>query len=584
VRVAPLSFLTLLIAAVAGTSSAQAAFNCSASAARITVLGQKIEPVTANAGGTECAGESKTVTGQDLGLPAPLSLAGVAASTEFHPVERAVVASGGIADLKVAALPTLPIQLPALPDAVKNAVSSAVPSISLAPVKSAIPVLPTNLPTDLVTNLVQLALSNPLLSPLQLQNLADTNAATNAANQATNLANEALNTLRNSIPDTLAVDTSILDGILKLPSLDLLNVRSAIAYAAGSCATGTPVVGGQSTIAGVKILGQDIEVGQGIDRALEIKLDAAQAGLVLADLGLTEQQTQLIAATQAAQTALTTALTTVNDAIKTALAGLELPSALAQVKITPGAQIKTADSVTQQALNINVTLLGQQLLDAVIGEATASSAGVDCGQAVADPNTPAGATLACSTEKLVLVDVLERAGRVKLYGVADPALAGKTVDIVFDATNRVVAHAKVEKDGTFDTTAPLPPANLRDTNDARYMAKLGKEESINLKLRRRMVIDSMTAKGRRVTITGRVIAPFAKPMQKITLKRQVSCTKDTVVKRFKPRSNGRFKITVTAPKNLGTAVYRMTTKVRNSSTGTSLFDTFTLPRAVDLDR
>ena len=150
--------------------------------------------------------------------------------------------------------------------------------------------------------------------------------------------------------------------------------------------------------------------------------------------------------------------------------------------------------------------------------------------------------------------------------------------------DHTVAHAKVAKDGTFDTTAPLPPLSLRDTNDARYMAKLGKEESINLKLRRRMIIESMTAKGRRVTITGRVVRPLASPVRAITLKRQVSCTKDTVVTRFKPRSNGRFKVTVTAPKNLGTAVYRMTTKVRNSSTGRSLFDTFTLPRAVDLDR
>lgn len=595
-RAVRLFYLTFVLAALSAAATAQAAgFGCSASAARITVLGQKVEPVTANASGTQCVGESRSVTGQDLGVPAGLAIAGLAANTEFHPVERSVVASGGVADLRVSALPSLPIALPQVPDAVKNAVSAAVPSVSLAAVKNAIPVLPTNLatnlPTNLVTSVAQLALSNPLLNPTQLQALSDqnaatnaANAATNAANQATNAANAALNAVRASIPDTIAVDTSILDGILKLPTAELLRIRSAVAYAAGSCSSGRATVAGESTVAGVSILGQSIDIGQGLDRALTIDLDAAQAGLVLADLGLTAQQQQLVAATDAAESALDTALTTVNNAIRTALQGVTLPDAVAQVKVTPGAQVKTADSVTQQALNVSVTLLGQQLLDAVIGEARTSAAGVDCSEAVVDPNTPAGAALSCDARRLVLVDVLERGGRVRLNGVADPALVGKRVAIVFNATGRTVAHALVEEDGTFATTAPLPPRRLRDTNDARYMAKLGSDESINLKLRRRMVIDSMTAEGRRVTITGRVVPPLSRPLQEITLTRRVSCTEEKVVTRFMPRSDGRFRVTVMAPKNLGTAVYRMTTRVRNSSTGTALFETYTLPRAVDLDR
>lgn len=588
-RVAPLLVLSLLIALAAGHSTAQAGFSCSAAAAKITVLGQTVAPVTANANGVECTAENRTLTGKDTGLPAPLGAAALVAATEFYSAQKSILATGGVADLGVSALPTLPIELPQVPDAVKNAVAAAVPSINLAPVKAAIPDanLPTNLPTNLVTSLAQLALANPLLSATQLQNLADSNAATNATNQATNAANAAtnaaVNAIRSSIPDTITIDTSILDGILKLPTLELLEVRNAVAYAAGSCQSGTPGVSGSSTVAGVSILGQSIDVGQAIDRALDIKLDAGQAGLSLADLGLTQQQAQLVAASQAAQSALDTALASVNAAIKTALEGVALPSAVAQVKITPGEQVKTATSVTQRALRVSVSLLGQPLVDAILGEATAAAADVDCALPVTDPDTPTGAALGCSTKKLVLIDVLERGGRVKLFGVADPALAGKKVSIVFNATGRTVARARIDRDGSFDTTAPLPPRRLRDTNDARYMAKLGREESINLKLRRRMVLRSMEADGRRVTITGRVLPPFARKPRAITLSRRVSCNEEKVVARFKPRQNGRFKVTVLAPKGLGTVVYRMTTKVRNSSTGTALFETYTLPRAVELD-
>jgi hypothetical protein len=81
-----------------------------------------------------------------------------------------------------------------------------------------------------------------------------------------------------------------------------------------------------------------------------------------------------------------------------------------------------------------------------------------------------------------------------------------------------------------------------------------------------------------------VLPPLGRPLQSITLTRRVSCTEEKVVTRFKPRSDGRFKVTVKAPRGGGTAVYRMTTKVRNSPNGTAMFETYTLPRAVDLKK
>ncbi|MFL5847132.1 MAG: hypothetical protein ACJ762_20835 [Solirubrobacteraceae bacterium] len=719
--------LVALAAAGASASTAQAAsFKCSASAGRISVLGHATEPVTANTAGTACAGDNKTLTGPAAGFTGPLTLGALLASTEVFPAQKSVVATGGVADLKVAALPGLPITLPqvAVPDAARAALANALKvDVDLAPVKALIPVLDTSLPTNLVTNLVTtlqtdlvenlpvnlptnlpvnlptnlptnllLDLLNPLLdTPLKVLAANDANAATNAANTltnsanaatnaantltnaanlatntanaalnaanlatnaanlatnaantltnaanlATNTANAALNAVRAAIPNSVAVDRSgALDGLLGallpstpgLPNLDLLKVQGALAYAAGACKNGTASVAGSSSVTGLNVLGADLSADTVIDQVRtlinSLSIDPSNLALPTVDLsalGLTQPQLDLINSIPlgVAGDALTQALQTARTAIDTALDGIDtiqvLPATVAQIKVTPGARLQDATSVTQQALKVLVTIAGQQVLDAVIGEAKASSAGVDCDDPVTDPAkigdgdkstgggstsggstgsgdssnqpaTPEEAALQCSDRRIVLVDVLERGNRVVLNGVAATSYAGKTVDIVFNATGDVVAHAKIAHDGSFDTTAPLPPERLRDTNDARYQAIVGKEESINLKLRRRMIVTSMTSDNGKVTIAGRVLPPLGKPLQAVTLRRRTSCKTEQVVTRFRPGSDGRFRITVKAPKGVGTAVYRMTTKVRVSAQGTGMFDTYTLPRAVDLDR
>jgi hypothetical protein len=605
----------LALAATIVMSADASGFGCSASAGRLTVLGHATEPVTANGGAPACVAATKTLTGPAAGLTGPAAASALVAATELFPDQNAVLASGGVADLAVRALPTLPIDLPAVavPDAAKALVANALKAtVDLTTVKALIPVLPTNLPTNLVLDLF-----NPLLNtPLAV-------VAANAANLATNTANAARNAIRDSIPDSVAFDGSgSLDALLaallpdgKLPNVELLHVTGAMAYAAGSCQTGTAAVSGTSTVSGIQVLGQSLPAGQVVDRTLGLidsaSIDPSDLAVPAIDLGLTQAQKDLIASIplDAATAALDARLQAARDAIRSALDGLAsihvLDATTAQVKLTPGQQVKAGDSVTQQALNVLVSIAGQTVISAVIGEAKASAAGVFCDDSGVDPSvpgapgnvikvpgikgpvdtgTPEGATLQCSTRRLVLVDVLERAGRVKLFGVADPALAGKTVSIVLAATHSVVAHARVAKDGSFDTTAPLPSAAVRNTNAARYTAVLGKEESINLKLRRRMVITSTSSRKGYVTIAGRVVGPLGVPRQPITLSRRVSCTKDSVVKVFRPGADGRFRVTVKAPKGLGTAVYRMTTSVRNSPQGHALFKTYTLPRAVDLQR
>ena len=74
------------------------------------------------------------------------------------------------------------------------------------------------------------------------------------------------------------------------------------------------------------------------------------------------------------------------------------------------------------------------------------------------------------------------------------AWAARSVSIVFQATGRTVARVRVQPDGSFTTTAPLPRRSIRNTNRARYVAKAAGERSLNLKLARRMVVTKITAR------------------------------------------------------------------------------------------
>ena len=206
--------LGLTLALGLHAAAAEAGFNCSASAARIGVLGKTaLEPVTANAGGTDCTAENKTLSGAATGLPAPVSAGALVAATEVYSTEKGVLASGGLADLRVLSLPTLPLTLPpvTVPDALKTL------TVSLAAVKAAIPVLPDPLNTGIP------------------------------------------NAVRDSIPASVTVDASaavqtlLPDG--KLPTAELLRIRGAMAYAAGVCRSGVPTLENSAQVVGISVLG-----------------------------------------------------------------------------------------------------------------------------------------------------------------------------------------------------------------------------------------------------------------------------------------------------------------------------------------
>ena len=212
----------------------------------------------------------------------------------------------------------------------------------------------------------------------------------------------------------------------------------------------------------------------------------------------------------------------------------------------------------------------------MVGEATVGATNVNCG-GVAD------LALECTSRPLVLIDVLRRNGRVRLVGAAHRRYAGRRVRIRFTATGKTVARPRVRTSGLFTATAKLPPRKLRRTNRARYQASIGGEKSLRLKLVRRMLVTRTSASGGRVTIAGRVVRPLARPVRTITVKRRVSCGSFNVVKRFKPRRDGSFRVTLDGPPGSQAAVYRMQTRVRKFVTNPKTFPTFTLPRFVALD-
>jgi hypothetical protein len=191
--------------------------------------------------------------------------------------------------------------------------------------------------------------------------------------------------------------------------------------------------------------------------------------------------------------------------------------------------------------------------------------------------------LGCSDRRVVLEDVFVDGGRVRLLGVAARELAGSRVQLVFAATGKTVATATLGADGRFAASAPLPPRKLRSSDKARYVAKVGRESSLTLKLVRRMLVTKVTSAADRVTIAGKVVPPLAtgRKDRAITVQRVVACKSVETVATVQPKRSGAFSITVRPPAGQSAAVYRLMTKVRVSARSKALARTFTLPRAVD---
>jgi hypothetical protein len=343
----------------------------------------------------------------------------------------------------------------------------------------------------------------------------------------------------------------------------LLEISDVTADVTAQCRAGNPALTGTSSIASLSVLGTKLSTTEPTERAIDA-IDSQSIDPSKIDVSKVLAPTADLAQLQPA-------LQPVLDA----LPAIHVPAIAAQVKVTPGAEQRGVDRLTRRALEIQVSLAGQSVLDGVLGEATVDASGADCGSVAA-------AALGCTTRRLTLIDVVQHGGHVVLRGAADPRrFAGKRVVVVSRWNGRTVARPLVAASGLFSATVALPASALRHTNRARYQARIGAERSTSLKLDRRMLVTGAhAAAARKVTLSGHITRPLGVPVQEISVTRRISCGDVRVVARFKPDAHGRFKVTLKGPRSGRVYTFRFRTKVRYQPSLPHLYRTYTLPQYV----
>lgn len=375
------------------------------------------------------------------------------------------------------------------------------------------------------------------------------------------------------LPSKISLDLRPALRALALGNVELLRIRAGAAFAKASCTDGKLALDGSSQVAGISLLGQDVALNGALETTLNV-LGGQSIDPSLLDVTKISLPAGILPEVlPALQAALKPLLDT--------LPSIALPEALARVRITPAQQIKTANALTQNALAVTVDLAGTRIVDLNLGQAKVGANDIQCATVV---KSASQAALQCTSRRIVLTDVLQKNGRVRLTGAADKRFVGKTVDIHFVppfGSGPRVARAKVDKNGNFATTAPLPAKAVRGTNNARYQARLGKERSLRLKLQRRMTVQTVKVASGKVRIAGKVSRPF-NAGQTIEVRERISCQKWKLVRRIKPSKDGSWSTTLNAPSSQLAGTYRFATKVRKNTRNKKTYPTFTLPRYVDL--
>jgi hypothetical protein len=349
-----------------------------------------------------------------------------------------------------------------------------------------------------------------------------------------------------------------------LPDVELLRVKAAHAEATARCVGGVPRFSGVSSLASIAVNGEELGLQNAVNETVRL-IDSQTIDPSDVDVSRIVRPPGVDLG----------ALQAVIRPVLNGLPDITVPATVARIKVTPNERIETGTRLVQRALHAEITIAGQRLADVVAGEAVVGVDDVNCGGV-------AGLALECTLRRLVLIDVYEHAGRVRLLGAADRRYIGRRVRIRFMADGMTVARPRVREDGTFKATAPLPDARLRGTNRARYEASIRNQRSMRLKLMRRMLVTEMSSRNGVVTIAGRVVLPLTQPVETVLVKRRVTCRRWKVVKRFKPARDGSFRVRLKAPQDGEAAVYRMNTRVKLYDWFAKTYPTFTLPRYVDL--
>jgi hypothetical protein len=191
--------------------------------------------------------------------------------------------------------------------------------------------------------------------------------------------------------------------------------------------------------------------------------------------------------------------------------------------------------------------------------------------------------LGCTSARLELYDAYIKGSRVALAGAAVRSDAGKRVKILFGTALKQVASATVAPDGEFSTTAPLPPAAIREALTTRYEAQIGNERSLHLKLTRRLLLEPPRASGTTVTLSGHVYPPLTQPIAPIVVEQQLECGHTTIVKRFTPPASGHYSVSVTVPAAARAGIFTLKSSVAANAHSTHHgFTTYSLPLPVVL--
>jgi len=553
-----IAVVALGIAGLGAASPADAAtgrLGCAAGAVSGTVLGQAVAPL-ASAGDLSSACRTQDASGAlapALGTASALARTRLEGNTSDPAAQRATSVAG-LSDLKIGALDSLlgALPVPALPAGL-DALNVPLPVV-----------LPTGTATSTGTTTLPTVGGLPGLPTIP----------------SLPVVGDPVSTVTSLLPSAIKIDA--LDAVRALlpaaPALpDLLSLSAARSTATAACAGGVPVLDGATDLVGLKVLGQDLGTGGLLERALTV---APGSSIPLAGADLSK--IALPAGLSFADPVVGPVLA---NAVRSALAALppiDIPALVANVKLTPAAQERSADgtTLTQRAARLQVSLLGRDLVDLALGEARVAATGVDC--APAAPVAPASQlAIECAKRPVTLVDVAQRKEHVSLLGAVAKQHVGRSVSIVFAATGEKVATAVVRPDGFFRAKAPLPPAAMRSSNDARYLAVLDGHKSLALKLQRRMRISKLSNRGERILMIGKITGPLV-PGQEIVIRRRESCTKDVIVKRFTPTRAGTWKAWLPAPTEGQAAVYRATTQVFGADETEKRFPTFTLPGYVSL--
>jgi hypothetical protein len=509
----------LAVLGAAAAPAADAATGCTSSAARVSGSGvPAAEPARANPAATPCASDAVEVTAP-AGLAPGVSLGTLRAETVAQPA--AASASASVTEMGVGA---------------EALVEQLGPVLDLGPDDTI--TLPIPLAPD-----IEVGLREALLDLIQ----------------------------------PAAVDV-----------VETSDIRASVTM---SCVNGLPQFGGSSSIAALSIGGTSVPVDGPVTQAVTLidtqSIDPGNIDLDLVELpaGVDLDDVELL-------------LQPVLDALPL----IQVPATVAQVQAVPNQHFVTAGGQTRRALELSVSALGQSLVNATLAEASVTAVGTDCppagdggGSGTGGAGAPASESrrggggggaaitaeaLRCANRRLVLTDVVQSGGRVRIRGVAHADFVGRRVAIRLQATKAIVARPRVDRNGMFTATAPLPPRSIRSTNLARYRASIGSNRSLGLKLTRRLKLASTTVKNGRITMRGAITRPYPASPQTLLVKRRVTCTSWRVVKRVRVGRSGRFVVRVPAAKAGSVAVLRLQTLVPWRSDLTRLTRTYSLPRYV----